>query len=110
MQKLTGFFYNPNEPEYVYEIKQNTDTNWLQEEPYVKYLVDTWELIKTDKNKSIYKTQGLLLPLQNFETSNLQPLNIKSNKLIGRMGLNLIMCLNDTKYCNWLDVEVNQSD
>lgn len=91
MQKLTGFFYNPNEPEYIYEIKQNTDANWLQEEPNVKYLVDTWEFVKTNKNKSIYKTHGLLVPLQNFDTSNLQRLSLNSNKLLDKMGLNLII-------------------
>lgn len=91
MQKLSGFFYNPNEPEYIYEIKENTDIHWLREEPNTKYLVDTWELVKTDKNKSIYKTLGNLIVLQDFDTSNLQQLNLKSNKLLDKMGLKLII-------------------
>lgn len=110
MQKLTGFFYNSNEPEYIYEIKQNTDANWLQEEPYVKYLVDTWELVKTDKNKSIYKTQGVLVPLQNFDTSTLRQLSLNSNKLLDKMGLKLIIVSEWHKIDNWLDVYPIQSD
>ena len=85
-----GIYFN-GDPEYIYEIIQNTDINWLHEDPDAKYLVDTWELIKTDKNKSIYKTQGSLVPLQNFDTSNIRQLSLNSSKLIDKMGLKLII-------------------
>lgn len=91
MQESTGFFYDPNEPGYIYEIRQNTDTGWLQEEPNVKYLVDTWELIDIYEKQSIYRTHWTLIPLQDFDTSNLERLNPKSHKLLDKIGYKLII-------------------
>ena len=107
MQELTGFFYKPNEPQRIYEVKQNTEASWLKEEPDIKYLVDTWELVKTTKKENIYKTNGDLIPLQDFDSSGLKLINTKAHKLLGNMGLKLVLCLNDTKHEQLLEVQSN---
>ena len=91
MELKTGFYYNPNESGIVYEILKNNDATWVQEEPDIKLLVDTWELINIKGNQLIYKTNGNLVPLEDFNTNNLISLNFKTHKMTGNMGLKLIV-------------------
>ena len=92
MENLTvGFYYNPNESGIVYEVLQNTDNTWIQEEPDTKLLVDTWELINIKGDQLIYKTEGNLVPLKDFKNNDLKELKFKTKKITGNMGLNLIV-------------------
>ena len=87
----TGFYYKKYESDIIYEIKKNTDKTWLKEEPEVKYLVDTWELVSKVGQQAKYETYGNLIPLKDFDITNLVPITYKSREYIGKMGLILIV-------------------
>lgn len=62
---------------------------------------------KNNKKENIYKTNGDLIPLQDFDSSGLKLINTKAHKLLGNMGLKLVLCLNDTKHEQLLEVQSN---
>ena len=62
-----GFYkaVNDNKPDYIYEVINNTDEEWLKEEPSAKLLIDEWGYEYTDNDdRRHYETFGNLVQVQ----------------------------------------------
>lgn len=65
--KETGFYkaVNDTTPEYIYEVIDNTDEEWLKEEPEAKLLIDDWGYEYTDNDeRRHYETFGNLIQVK----------------------------------------------
>lgn len=65
--KETGFYKAVNDatPEYIYEVIDNTDEEWLKENPEAKLLIDEWGYEYTDNDeRRHYETFGNLIQVR----------------------------------------------
>lgn len=90
----TGFYcvVDDTERSYIFEVLNNTDKNWLKENPKATLLIDEWIYDYTDyDDRKVYSTSGNLVSLC-FETSNAQVYRIEDTKykIYGNAGLYLI--------------------
>ncbi len=63
----TGFYkaVNDEKPNFIFEVIENTDDNWLKDEPNAKLLVDEWGYEYTDTDdRRHYETFGNLIQVQ----------------------------------------------
>lgn len=65
--KEIGFYkaVNDTTPEYIYEVINNTDEEWLKENPEAKLLIDEWGYEYTDDDeRRHYETFGNLIQVK----------------------------------------------
>lgn len=65
--KEIGFYKAINDtiPEYIYEVINNTNEEWLKEEPEAKLLIDEWGYEYTDNDeRRHYETFGNLIQVK----------------------------------------------
>ena len=65
--KEIGFYKEVNDttPEYIYEVINNTNEEWLKEEPEAKLLIDEWGYEYTDNDdRRHYETFGNLIQVK----------------------------------------------
>jgi len=63
-----GFYkeLNDERPDYIYEVFENTDENWLKVAPEAKLLIDEWIYDHTDHDdRRVYETHGTLEQVRN---------------------------------------------
>lgn len=92
--KEVGFYRKVNDIDRktIYEVIENTDEDWLKEDPEATLLIDTWLYDYTDENdRAIYFTDGNLLSVY-FDESNIDVVKIEDTKykVFGKYGLLLI--------------------
>ena len=60
--KETGFYimlaYKDTEDEIIYEATENTDNEWLKDDPDAKIVMDEWYFDDEENGKKIYQTSG----------------------------------------------------
>ena len=60
--KETGFYimlaYKDTEDEIIDEATENTDNEWLQDDPDAKIVIDEWYFDHEENGKKIYQTSG----------------------------------------------------
>ena len=60
--KETGFYimltYKDTEEEIIYEAIENTDNEWLKDDPDAKIVIDEWYFDHEENGKKIYQTSG----------------------------------------------------
>ena len=60
--KETGFYimlaYKDTEDEIIYEATENTDNEWLKDDPDAKIVIDEWYFDHKENGKKIYQTSG----------------------------------------------------
>lgn len=87
-----GFYVAEDDEErlYLYEVLENTDEEWLKEEPDAILLVEEWIYSYTDyDDRKIYELSSTLQYIEQADSSNVIKLENKF-KLFGQAGLYLI--------------------
>ena len=92
--KEVGFYIEVNDTDRktIYEVIENTDEDWLKEDPEATLLIDTWLYDYTDENdRAIYFADGNLLSVY-LDESNIDVVKIEDTKykVFGKYGLLLI--------------------
>ena len=69
--KETGFYKVEDYNDIVFEVIENTDEKWLEEEPDAKLLLDVWNYDYTDSDdRKHYETEGALYRLDTADYGN----------------------------------------
>ena len=86
-----GFYraINDDKSNFIFEVIENTDDNWLKDDPNAKLLVDEWgyEYTDTDDRKH-YETFGTLIQVQYADEIEVEKIN-KKFIVSGKAGTHL---------------------
>lgn len=90
--KEKGFYrsINDDDIEFIFEVIENTDEEWLKQCPNKTLLVDEWLYDYTDNDdRRVYSCHGTLVPV--ISEDAIEVIKLKNNyKVYGRMGSSLI--------------------
>ncbi len=76
-------FYKYEGSDNLYRITENTDKEWLKDEPDVKFLWKEW---LPTKKENIYKTSGNVIPADFVKIEEFKKVNIPNYKIYGDIG------------------------
>ena len=88
-----GFYCSPNDEErnYIYEVINNTDEEWLKDAPDQKFLIDEWIFDYIDNDDRYhYGTAGNLISVLNADDIEVVKITDKKYKIQGGCGEYLI--------------------
>ena len=88
-----GFYCSPDDKKrnYIYEVIENTDKEWLKESPEQKFLIDEWVFDYIDKDDRYnYGCAGNLVAVNNAEPIEVVKITDKKYKVHGDVGEFLI--------------------
>ena len=88
-----GFYCSPNDEErnYIYEVINNTDEEWLKDAPDQKFLIDEWIFDYIDNDDRYhYGTAGNLISVLNADDIEVVKITDKKYKIEGGCGEYLI--------------------
>ena len=88
-----GFYraVKDNRPDYIFEVIENTDKEWLKEAPEQKFLIDEWLFDYIDNDDRVhYGTAGNLVYVQNADNIEVTKITNKKYKITGGCGEYLI--------------------
>lgn len=88
-----GFYCSPDDKKrnYIYEVIENTDKEWLKESPEQKFLIDEWVFDYIDKDDRYnYGCAGNLIAIVNAQDIEVVKITDKKYKVHGEVGEFLI--------------------
>lgn len=90
--KEAGFYraVKDETPDYIFEVIENTDKEWLKDDPNAKLLIDEWIYEYTDTDdKRHYEVSGNLVQVRYAD--NIEVVKMTDNFILtGNMGSHLI--------------------
>lgn len=100
LNKITkkGFYTTDlKKREIIYEVLENTDENWVKDEPEDILLVDEWSYSHTDTDDiKHYKCDGCMYGVQNADNIEVEEITDTKYTIYGNSGA--LMCENKMTY------------